>query len=123
MKRLTKNNQIKKYEVCFTGRKKDALGVTYPICTTVEAPSESLLELKLYDEYDHIRNITFKVIATAMCLVSLSACGVKLGSHIVVGTTSYLEEVNKGVHTENLKEHIGANDRARLQTKLDTEVN
>lgn len=60
---------------------------------------------------------------SALGIISLSACGVKLGSHIVVGTTSYLEEVNRGTHTESFKEHISGADRARLQAKLDSEVN
>lgn len=64
-----------------------------------------------------------KKLIITICVFACTGCGVKLGSHVVMGTTSYLEEVNRGVHTENLKEHISANDRARLQAKLDTEVN
>ena len=59
---------------------------------------------------------------SALGIISLSACGVKLGSGVVIGTTSYLEEVNRGTHTEVLQERITGQDRARLQAKLD-EVN
>jgi hypothetical protein len=72
------------------------------------------------------------ILGGAICAVSLSACGVKMGSGVVLGTTSFLEEVNaglsnqrlmgQGTHTEVIQERITGQDRARLQAKLD-EVN
>lgn len=63
------------------------------------------------------------ILSGGICAVSLSACGVKMGSGVVLGTTSFLEEVNRGTHTEVLQERITGQDRARLQAKLDHEVN
>jgi hypothetical protein len=51
-------------------------------------------------------------------LASASACGVRAPGGFVVGTTSFLEEYNKGVHTESFQEHINNNDRVQLEAKL-----
>jgi hypothetical protein len=50
----------KLYEVSFTGRKKDAIGIFYPITDTVEAENEADAKLKLYDKYDHVFKPVFK---------------------------------------------------------------
>jgi hypothetical protein len=52
----------------------------------------------------------------------LSACGVKVGSGVVIGTTSFLEEVNRGAFTSDLehrvRETITEDDRAKLSVRL-----
>lgn len=59
-------------------------------------------------------------------LVLTSACGVKMGSNVVVGTTTFLEEVNRGNFVTTIEqkqmEVITATDKKRLQARLD-EVN
>ena len=70
-----------------------------------------------------ITNIT--LLAVGGCLVSLSACGLRAPGGVLIGTTGFLEEYNRGVHTEVLnthkvqaiKENLVSADRARL-TKL-----
>lgn len=51
-----------------------------------------------------------------------SACGVKLGSQVVMGTTSFLEEANKGAFTsqfeERVRENISETDRNKLSVRL-----
>ena len=42
------------YSVEFIGRKKNAIGITYPIQTYVEAENKEEANLKLYDNFDHI---------------------------------------------------------------------
>ena len=37
-----------------------------------------------------------KALSVVLVLLCLSGCGVKMGSNVVVGTTGFLEEVNKG---------------------------
>lgn len=51
-------------------------------------------------------------------LASASACGVRTQGGFVVGTTSFLEEYNKGVHTSVLQEHINENERPHLSVRL-----
>ena len=55
-------------------------------------------------------------------LLLCSACGVKLGSQVVMGTTSFLEEVNKGQFVGQLdtriKENISEEDRSKLSVRL-----
>lgn len=55
-------------------------------------------------------------------LLLCSACGVKLGSQVVMGTTSFLEEVNKGQFVGQLdtriKEDISEEDRSKLSVRL-----
>lgn len=55
-------------------------------------------------------------------LLSTSACGIKIGQGVVMGTTSFLEEVNKGSFTSNLEtrvmENISEEDRNRLSVRL-----
>lgn len=92
---------------------------------------DSLSNNHTIKEYDmtHITNISdYKIdtravarrlILAAAIASSLNACGVKMGSGVVLGTTSFLEEVNRGTHTEVLQERITGQDRARLQAKLD----
>ena len=76
----------------------------------------------------HTNNITYykidtravarRLILLAAIASSTSACGVKLGSGIVLGTTSFLEEANRGTHAQEFQEHINANDKAQLQARL-----
>lgn len=51
-----------------------------------------------------------------------SACGVKLGSQVVLGTTSFLEEANRGNFASQLdtrvKENISEDDRSKLSVRL-----
>ena len=68
------------------------------------------------------RAVARRLILLAAIASSASACGVKIGTGVVLGTTSFLEEVNRGVHTESFKEHINVADKAQLQAKLN-EVN
>ena len=42
------------YQIAFYGRKRGALGIRYRIVVSVEAPSEEIARLKLYDDYEHI---------------------------------------------------------------------
>jgi hypothetical protein len=74
--------------------------------------------------YSHInsRDLAKRLILLASIASSLGACGVKLGSSVVLGTTSFLEEANRGAHAQEFQEHINANDKAQLQAKLN-EVN
>lgn len=55
-------------------------------------------------------------------LLLCSACGVKLGSQVVMGTTSFLEEVNKGQFVGQLdtriKETITEDGRSKLSVRL-----
>lgn len=55
-------------------------------------------------------------------LLLCSACGVKLGSQVVMGTTSFLEEVNKGQFVGQLDTRIKGTlteeDRSKLSVRL-----
>lgn len=46
------------WTIHFIGRKKGAIGITYPITETVEAEDEEKARLKLYEKYDHIRVVS-----------------------------------------------------------------
>lgn len=48
---------MKTYKAKFTGRTVGAIGIFYPIETTVKAENEKQAELKLYDEYEHIQHL------------------------------------------------------------------
>lgn len=61
-----------------------------------------------------------KVIIT-ICVFACTGCGVKLGNQVILGTTSFLEEANRGLSAGYLEERITNNDRAQLQAKLDEE--
>lgn len=43
------------YTIRFHGRTKNAIGICYYITATVQADTEGLAILKLYDEYEHIQ--------------------------------------------------------------------
>lgn len=60
-----------------------------------------------------------KKVIIIICVFACTGCGVKLGSNMVLGTTSFLEEVNRGQSAGYLRERINTNDRMRLQAKLD----
>ena len=45
---------MKKYQVEFTGRRKDAQGIDYRIFINVEAENIPAARLKLYEWFDHI---------------------------------------------------------------------
>ena len=45
---------MKKYECSFTGRKKTAIGITYPIVIIVEAEDEPGARLACYETHNHI---------------------------------------------------------------------
>lgn len=55
-------------------------------------------------------------------IASMSACGVKFGNQNVIGTTSFLEEVNKGNFASNLdarvRENLSEEDRNHLSVRL-----
>lgn len=57
-----------------------------------------------------------------LSLISLSACGIKIGQGVVMGTTSFLEEVNKGQFVGQLetrvRENISEQDRNNLSVRL-----
>jgi hypothetical protein len=55
---LEKN--AKKYKVSFTGRENGAIGIVYPITTTVEADSEEDAKKKVYEKYEHCTNWDIK---------------------------------------------------------------
>jgi hypothetical protein len=42
------------YEIAFTGRKKGAIGIFYPIVARRTAENPDAAVLALYDEYEHI---------------------------------------------------------------------
>ena len=48
---------MKTYTAKFTGRKVGAIGIFYPITTTVQAENEEAARLKLYDKYEHIMGL------------------------------------------------------------------
>lgn len=60
--------------------------------------------------------------ALLLSLIGLSACGVKMGTGIVIGTTSFLEEVNKGQFVGQLetrvRENVSDEDRNNLSVRL-----
>jgi hypothetical protein len=50
------------YKIAFFGRRKGALGKTFPFTVNVSAPTVELAKLSLYDSYDHIRVVSVKPI-------------------------------------------------------------
>jgi hypothetical protein len=57
--------------------------------------------------------------------LSISACGVRAPGGILIGTTGFLEEYNRGVHTETLnthqvRENLVSADRARLTRLIES---
>jgi len=53
---------MNKYLVKFKGRKLNAIGKFYNISETIEASNETNLKVKIYDNYEHITNLTIKEI-------------------------------------------------------------
>ena len=53
---------MKKYQAIFIGRKIHAIGICYLIIDTVYAENRKSARLKLYEKYEHISSLTFKVI-------------------------------------------------------------
>lgn len=51
---------MKTYQVRFYGRKVGAIGIFYWIADTVQAENEKAAELKLYDMYEHITQLTIE---------------------------------------------------------------
>jgi len=51
---------MKTFEIEFTGRKLNSIGIFYPIKTTLEATDLHSALLKLYETYDHISNPIIK---------------------------------------------------------------
>jgi hypothetical protein len=54
---------MKTYNVTFTGRQKNAIGIFYKISISIQAPKDATAEeirLKLYDDYEHISNLKIK---------------------------------------------------------------
>lgn len=45
---------MKTYQIVFTGRRKDAIGITYTISAIRSAESPELAIASLYDDYEHI---------------------------------------------------------------------
>lgn len=45
------------YQATFTGRTVGAIGVFYPITTTVDGDNEDDARLRLYDRFDHIMGL------------------------------------------------------------------
>ena len=60
--------------------------------------------------------------ASIASVLGTSACGIKIGSQVVMGTTSFLEESNKGNFTsqfeERVKENLNEEDRSKLSVRL-----
>lgn len=52
--------KAKKYTISFVGRETGAIGVTYPITTTVEADNEEAAKKKVYEKYEHCTNWSIK---------------------------------------------------------------
>ena len=50
----------KKYICTFIGRTSGAIGITYPITAFVWADNEKEAELKLYDKYEHISQLSIR---------------------------------------------------------------
>jgi len=69
-----------------------------------------------------MKEIIMRGISAVMACLMLSACGVKLGSGVVIGTTGFLEEVNRGISTNQLEarvmENITEEDRSKLSVRL-----
>ena len=52
----------KTYQAHFNGRLKNAIGVTYPIKTTVKGTDEHTANINLYDTYEHISGLKLEEI-------------------------------------------------------------
>lgn len=48
---------MKTYKATFTGREVNAIGIFYPITTTVQGANEEQARINLYDRYDHIMGL------------------------------------------------------------------
>lgn len=57
-------NGIKTYNAKFTGRLLGAIGITYPITTTVEGYDELSARRALYERYDCVHNLVLTVADT-----------------------------------------------------------
>jgi hypothetical protein len=55
------------YAAVFYGRAKGAIGISYPIHTTVEGKNRKQAELNLYDRFEHVHGLTL----TALPAVSM----------------------------------------------------
>lgn len=56
MTTTTEPTKIKTYEIRFTGRKKGAIGVFYPITAQVFAVNTDAAVLALYERFEHVQN-------------------------------------------------------------------
>lgn len=70
------------------------------------------------------KTLAKRLILLASIASASSACGVKIGQGVVIGTTSFLEEANKGAFTSDFqdyrktKETISEEDRSKLSVRL-----
>ncbi len=48
---------MKHYTAKFTGRKRDSIGIFYPITCTVSGDDPATARLNLYDRFEHILNL------------------------------------------------------------------
>jgi hypothetical protein len=53
---------FRKYKANFEGRERGAIGIFYPISTTTEGYNEDEAKLKLYDNFEHIKNLKLTAI-------------------------------------------------------------
>jgi len=60
MQEAVKVEQIKTYSATFTGRTKNAIGITYKIQTTVEGTDEENARINLYDRFEHVIGLELK---------------------------------------------------------------
>ena len=49
---------MKTYTAKFTGREVNAIGIFYPITTTVQGENEEQARINLYERYEHIMGLT-----------------------------------------------------------------
>ena len=70
------------------------------------------------------KTLAKRLILLASIASASSACGVKIGQGVVIGTTSFLKEANKGAFTSDFQEYkktketISEEDRNKLSVRL-----
>lgn len=70
------------------------------------------------------KTLAKRLILLASIASATSGCGVKIGQGVVIGTTSFLEEANKGNFTSDfneykkVKEELSESDRNKLSVRL-----
>lgn len=67
------------------------------------------------------KTLAKRLILLASIASATSACGVKIGQGVVIGTTSFLEEANKGAFTSQFQEYKKANQEVgpKLSVRLE----